>query len=644
MRLVRLDERARFEELLDEHHFLGRGLYGRALRYVAVEDGEWVALAGFGAAGLSVAAREAYVGWSEETKNRRLRYVVNNQRFCVLPGARRPNLASAVLARCLRQLSTDALAAWGHRVLLVETFTDPARHWGGCYRAANFILAGRTSGFARRNKVWVYHGEEKLCWLYPLYRESVAVLAGGFDHRLLQRDNRRAPMVDLNQVVIDGDTGLYTRLCALVDHRKRRGVRHPLASVLLVCAVAILAGAAGVTEIAEWAAELPDELRERLHMWRSPSSGALVAPSLSTLQRVLREVDREGFDRIICETLAEAVGRTAGTPSTHPHPQPDDSKIGVAQAGRATSTVSDENHDSSDPDPGDRDDDGSGDRDGSGDGDRFEGGEVGGTTSDPIVGIAVDGKSLRGALQPDGRAVHLLAAVTHDQGVVIAQQEVDHKTNEITRFRPLLTGLDLTGALITADALHAQRDHAKFLVEEKHCDFMLFVKQNQPSLYNEIVCLPSERFSPAHVETCKGHGRIETRSTTVAATPNGLVEFPHVKAVVRVERHTLKTKTSKTSDETAWAVTSASPQQLSPPRAARAARNHWTIENGVHWVRDATMGEDASKLRSASAPRVLASLRNLAISVLRLAGVTNIAQGLRQVGRRPTLGLTLLGI
>ena len=94
----------------------------------------------------------------------------------------------------------------------------------------------------------------------------------------------------------------------------------------------------------------------------------------------------------------------------------------------------------------------------------------------------------------------------------------------------------------------------------------------------------------------------------------------------------------------AWAVTSASPQQLSPPRAARAARNHWTIENGVHWVRDATMGEDASKLRSASAPRVLASLRNLAISVLRLAGVTNIAQGLRQVGRRPTLGLTLLGI
>ena len=79
---------------------------------------------------------------------------------------------------------------------------------------------------------------------------------------------------------------------------------------------------------------------------------------------------------------------------------------------------------------------------------------------------------------------------------------------------------------------------------------MLFVKQNQPSLYNEIVCLPSERFSPAHVETCKGHGRIETRTTTVAATPNGLVEFPHVKAVVRVERHTLKTKTSKTSDET----------------------------------------------------------------------------------------------
>ncbi|MGH9653107.1 MAG: ISAs1 family transposase [Bryobacteraceae bacterium] len=599
---MRADEVARFDGLLDEHHFLGRGLYGRALRYVAVEDGEWVALVGFGAAALSLGAREAYVGWSEETKNRRLRYVMNNQRFCVLPEARRPNLASAVLARCLRRLSGDAMAAWGHRVLLVETFTDPARHPGACYKAANFALAGQTSGFARRNGAWIYHGEAKLCWLYPLYPSSAAILAAGFDHPLLcARTNRRAPMVDLNQVVIEGDAGLYARLCALVDHRKPKGIRHSLASMLLVCVVAILAGAVGPTQIAEWAADLPDELRVRLHMRRSPSTGRLVAPSLSTIQRVLRAVDAEALDRIICDTLAEVVGDRSVTPTAD--------------------TGADNSSDDGDGDEGRRE--------------RLRG---------PLVGIAVDGKSMRGALQPDGRAIHLLAAVTHDHGVVIAQQQVDHKTNEIKLFCPLLTGLDLAGALVTADALHAQRGHARFLVEDKHAEFLLFVKQNQPSLFNEIVCLPPDRFGPPHVDTCKGHGRIETRTTTVAPTPKGLVEFPHVKAVVRIDRHVIDIKTGKSREETAWAVTSVSTRRASTARLGAAARSHWTIENGLHWVRDATMGEDASKLRSASGPRALATMRNLAISVLRLAGVINVAQALRQVGRRPTLGLTLLGV
>ena len=130
VRLVRPGEVGRFNDLLDEHHFLGHRLYGRVMRYVAVEGDESVALVGFGSAALSLGARESYVGWSEETKCRRLRFVVNNQRFCVLPGARRPNLASAVLARTLRRLSGDWEAGYGHRVLLVETFTDPARHRG----------------------------------------------------------------------------------------------------------------------------------------------------------------------------------------------------------------------------------------------------------------------------------------------------------------------------------------------------------------------------------------------------------------------------------------------------------------------------------------------------------------------------------
>ena len=104
---------------------------------------------GFGSAALSCAARDRFLGWSRETQYARLRHVVNNQRFCVLPAGGRPNLASAVLSRVLRRLAGDYLAVYGHRVLAVETFTDPARHTGACYAAANFVLLGETLGYAR---------------------------------------------------------------------------------------------------------------------------------------------------------------------------------------------------------------------------------------------------------------------------------------------------------------------------------------------------------------------------------------------------------------------------------------------------------------------------------------------------------------
>ena len=611
VRLVHAGEVARFNDLLDEHHFLGHHLFGRVMRYVATEGDEWVALVGFGSAALSLRPREDYVGWSEQAKRRRLRYVSNNQRFCVLPAGRRPNLASAVLGRVLRRLSPDVEAAYGHPVLLVETFTDPARHSGSCYAAANFVCLGETSGYGRRNGAWVHHGRPKRCWVYQLRPNAPALLAAEFDHPLLlSKANRKAAMTDLNQVVIDGEEGLLAKLCALPDHRKPRGVRHELAAILLVCVAAMLAGAHNPTEIAEWAADLSDEARLRLHLRRSPSSGLVVAPSVSTLQRTLRDVDRQALDRVVCETLAEEVhkrrngggGEGAGGPSSPGTDNP-----------------------SSCQEPAASDDGGSGPA--------------------AMFGVAVDGKTLRGAVQPDGRAVHLLSAMTHDERVVIAQEEVDHKTNEIKLFCPLLENLDLSGALVTADAMHAQRGHARFLVEEKHADFLLYVKENQPSLYNEVVCTPPEAFGEAYTETGKGHGRAEARTIRVAATPDGLVEFPHVKAVVRIDREVHDAKTGEERwDETAWAVTSASTSDAGPPRLLAASRGHWGIENGLHWVRDATMGEDASKVRSGSAPRALATMRNFVISVLRLAGARNIAKALRSISRRPALAFTLLGL
>ncbi|MGO9082064.1 MAG: Druantia anti-phage system protein DruA [Streptosporangiaceae bacterium] len=112
-------------------------------------DGQRVAVAGFGPAALSCAARHRFIGWSREQQYARRIHIADNQRFCVLPGGQRHNLASAVLARLLLRLPAGYLAACGHRVLAVETFTDPARHVGACHAGANFRPAGQALGYGR---------------------------------------------------------------------------------------------------------------------------------------------------------------------------------------------------------------------------------------------------------------------------------------------------------------------------------------------------------------------------------------------------------------------------------------------------------------------------------------------------------------
>jgi predicted transposase YbfD/YdcC len=260
-----------------------------------------------------------------------------------------------------------------------------------------------------------------------------------------------------------------------------------------------------------------------------------------------------------------------------------------------------------------------------------------------VTVIAVDGKTVRGTCDETGQGgVHLLSAMTHDSGIVVSQREVADKTNEITCFQPLLDTVDLTGVVVTADAMHTQRAHASYLVEERGADYVLIVKANQPHLYAQLDSLEWDTV-PLHTSINTGHGRSERRTIQVRPAPED-INFPHVAQVFLIERYVTDIKTGKHSAIAVLGITSRAATRADASQIAIYAREHWSIENKLHYVRDVTYGEDASQTRTRNGPRVMASFRNLAIGTLRLAGETNIAEALRHTGRDFIRPLQLLRI
>jgi predicted transposase YbfD/YdcC len=256
--------------------------------------------------------------------------------------------------------------------------------------------------------------------------------------------------------------------------------------------------------------------------------------------------------------------------------------------------------------------------------------------------VAVDGKTLRGARNAQGRQVHLLAAMDHTTRAVLAQRQVDGAPGEVPALRPLLADLDLAGVVVTADALQTHRDAAEFLVTRKQAHYLFTVKANQPTLLDRCAALPWHRVPVADRTRDQAHGRAELR-TLKAVTVNHF-GFPHAAQVVQVTRKIRDLHTRRWRTVTVYAITSLTFAQASPARLADLLRGHWAIENGLHWVRDVTFAEDASQLRTGSGPHVMACLRNLAIGALSRAGPVNLAAALRQHARDPRRPLITLGI
>ena len=256
--------------------------------------------------------------------------------------------------------------------------------------------------------------------------------------------------------------------------------------------------------------------------------------------------------------------------------------------------------------------------------------------------LAVDGKTLRGAVGTDGRPRHVMAAINHHAGVVVGQVNVEAKTNEIPMFSQLCDQIaDLDGVVVTADAMHCQKDHADYLVLARGAHYILTVKGNQPVLRNQLKALPWTDVPVGHTSIDRGHGRVEQRSLKVVAVSTGIL-FPHAAQAIQLTRKTRKLTGKKWRTEVVYAITSLDPAHATDAQLAALIRGHWCVENRLHWVRDVTFDEDRSQIRTGNGPRVMASLRNLAISLLRLAGVTNIAQALRYHSWDPLRPVELL--
>ncbi len=280
-----------------------------------------------------------------------------------------------------------------------------------------------------------------------------------------------------------------------------------------------------------------------------------------------------------------------------------------------------------------------------------------------LTGVAIDGKSLRGTDSEESRRLHLLAAVSHELGIPLAECAVGEKTNEIPVASQLLKHFDVAGTVITTDALLTQRAFCKDILAA-NADYALPVKANQKHLFEDIrdlfeplsetdppevdarrfenLHIQAEAHLDKHIDVETAHGFITTRTlrSSTLLTPDA--DWPGLAQVYEYHIERRHIQTAEITHQTQFGITSLPPEKASAEDLLKLRREHWTIENKLHWVRDVIFDEDASQARTGSIPHVMAALRNTAISVLRFAGCTKISQTLREFADTPKLAVNLI--
>lgn len=382
-------------------------------------------------------------------------------------------------------------------------------------------------------------------------------------------------------------TTLYQAFTAIPDPRRAAGRRYPLAALLTCAVVAILARHTSVLAIAEWVATQPEAIKQALGFTRGTT------PHQSTFQRL--------FARLDPAVLASSLTRYVD-----PH--------GPAAV-------------------------------------RARGSQ----------GVACDGKAQRGRLrhtaQP-AQPIHAVSAVCHDLGLVLAQVALDAQHDAEGTVAPtFLRQLDWEGRVLTGDALYCQQALCTQVVQAGG-DYLFIVKDNQPTLLADIqqvfAPLSAEEQARTGVHTVvplqiteakvveKGHGRIEERRIRISSDLAGYSTWPFLQQVFEVTRVWIERGVTKT--QVRYGITSLPAEVADAWRVLALKRGHWGVENRLHYVKDVTLGEDASQIHQGWGADVMAMLRNAALNVVRKAGHTRIACALRYYSSHAKEALALVGL
>jgi hypothetical protein len=494
--LTEPEDKQRWDELVIEHHYLkSASLVGEQLRYVAEYQGQWLALLGWCAPALHLKAREAWIGWSPEQLSQRRHLLAQNSRLALLVERQQfPNLATRALGLCCRRLSADWLEVHGHPIVAVESFVDSQLMFRGtAYKAAGWMLLGPTAGFGRcAEDFYQRHDRPKQLWVRALDPEATAALKAQSLPPQLAPYQPAAPPRPLSGKPL---LSLLDRLPAVPEPRSTHGRRHPWPAILGIVCLAKLAGVAGSQrDIAKFAKRLNQTQRRQMGCYRNPKTGLREAPSQSTFFRALKAVSYSSLEPLLVGwqddllgptdpkelvVLDGKVARAAGgqlvisavtVPSgrvlgvevvrTKEELQPDDRPQGTSAAAAVPTTL-----------------------------------PVQSAPAMPAL-PAVATAALTPALLSTPAAASQ-APKPFQVGSAPDPSTKPKKENEIPAARRLLARIPITGRLVSLDAMHTQHQTAGQIVLEAGADYLLTLKDNQPTLTETAQTLIPSAFFPS---------------------------------------------------------------------------------------------------------------------------------------------------